>query len=243
MKNYAKSPIKAFRATLFRKNDFDELNTVLGIEFSSESVYYGSSGKTFGHLVQPGETIFFVAAMREDFAVGDFEHKEVIPAIPHERFFAARVDNFKDSSGTYEIQVSEIIYSANTPESNGSKFKMPDSKSAPKPGAEADNPAPTPIEQYIAKVTSAVQKKWNDHPPQIKDSLKWGRVRLRFFMKTDGKPHNITVISEEIEGNSTTIRRLMTRAILDATMPEMPREVLTNIKEEGVKIELEAVVY
>jgi hypothetical protein len=56
IQNVGSVPLKAFRATLLKINDFDESEETLTLEFSSESDY---NAKGSHHILKPGETIFF----------------------------------------------------------------------------------------------------------------------------------------------------------------------------------------
>ena len=60
--NVSSAPIKAFRVTLLRSNDFNESIRVFPIEYSSESEFRTAPARgTGGHIIKPGETIFYVS--------------------------------------------------------------------------------------------------------------------------------------------------------------------------------------
>lgn len=97
MKNHTGSPIRAFRATLFRLNDFDEAERVCAIEFSSDSEFRTSRGPTKRHIIQPGETVFYVIIANNN-GTG-------------ETFFTAGVSEFAPAKGQFRLQVSKVVTS------------------------------------------------------------------------------------------------------------------------------------
>ena len=58
-KNVSGRPIKAFRVTWGRMNDFDEVDYKYTTEFTGSSTYTGNNSQSRDHIVQPGETIYY----------------------------------------------------------------------------------------------------------------------------------------------------------------------------------------
>jgi hypothetical protein len=59
IKNVGQTPVKAFRASLLKTNDFDESEETLTLEYSSESQYVTEGRKESHHILLVGETLFY----------------------------------------------------------------------------------------------------------------------------------------------------------------------------------------
>jgi hypothetical protein len=64
LRNLGKQPIRAFRANIFKVNDFDEEEKILQLEFSSESRFFKNGEMTTRHIIRPDQTIYFSVESR-----------------------------------------------------------------------------------------------------------------------------------------------------------------------------------
>jgi hypothetical protein len=96
IKNHAETPVRAFRATLSRLNDFDESSQVCEIEFSSDSEFRTSRGPTNRHVIQTGETIFYSLIAKNDGTV-------------ETTFTGEDISKFPTAKGRYKLQLAKVI--------------------------------------------------------------------------------------------------------------------------------------
>lgn len=109
-------------------------------------------------------------------------------------------------------------------------------------GDNAVDSEATPLGRYMKEVTGAVGKKWHLYVKLARDSVNFGRVRFRFFVDRKGTPQDLQILSDARDADPR-MRELTLRAILDAQIPPIPAELLSDLDEERVKIEYEAIVY
>jgi hypothetical protein len=94
--NVSDAPIRAFRVTLLRSNDFNETIRVFPIEYSSESEFRTAPARgTGGHIIKPGETIYYVS-------LASLEGGE--------RFFTNNPGRERPSAiGPFSIKVTQVV--------------------------------------------------------------------------------------------------------------------------------------
>lgn len=109
-------------------------------------------------------------------------------------------------------------------------------------GDNAVDSEATPLGRYMKEVTGAVGKKWHLYVKLARDSVNFGRVRFRFYVDRKGVPQDLQILSDARDADPR-MRELTLRAILDAQIPPIPKDLLPDLDEERVKIEYEAIVY
>ena len=92
--NLTGSPVKAFRATLFMINDFDEANKIVGMEFTGATDIDVDSKSTSHHVIKPKETIYYTFRVVGDRTV--------------EEFWSDKATKFPISKGKFQLKVDKV---------------------------------------------------------------------------------------------------------------------------------------
>lgn len=109
-------------------------------------------------------------------------------------------------------------------------------------GEAAVNAAETPMGRYMRAVTASVEKKWHLYRRQNADAVTFGNLKLRFFVTKDGKPEDMEVLSKPDEAD-VRMADFTLRAIKDAEIPPIPKDLLPMLEGERVEIEYDVLIY
>ncbi len=110
-------------------------------------------------------------------------------------------------------------------------------------GAEdAVNAAATVTGRYKRQVTSAIEKKWNQHRLLKADFVEPGKLRLHFFVDKKGKisAGDVSIVFNEA---NAVLTDFTIHSILEAEIPPIPQELLATLDKERFEIEYDVVVY
>ena len=102
----------------------------------------------------------------------------------------------------------------------------------------------SPKGKYIRAVTSQVEKKWHLYRALRRDMVSPGSLQLEFYVNAKGKVENLRIVNDR-ESN-TLLSEFTVRAIRDAEIPQMPREVkelLPIMDKQRLKIEYKVLIY
>ncbi len=102
----------------------------------------------------------------------------------------------------------------------------------------------TPMGRYIRQVTGMVDKKWHHYCMLRRDGVTYGHLEIVFYVNKKGKVEDLRVINSK-ESNPV-LTGLTLRAIMDAEIPPIPKEVLPSLpmNDPGrLKMEYNALVY
>jgi hypothetical protein len=109
-------------------------------------------------------------------------------------------------------------------------------------GETAVDAAETPVGRYMRQVTGAVEKKWHLLRRRNADAVTYGSLRLRFFVKADGKVGPPTVLSERAEAD-TRMLDFTLRAIMEAEIPPIPADLLPLLDGQQLEVEYDVLIY
>jgi hypothetical protein len=109
-------------------------------------------------------------------------------------------------------------------------------------GENAVDAISTPRGIYMRQVTGAVEKKWHLYVKLARDSVTFGRVRFRFYVDRRGTPQDLKILSDARDADPR-MREITLRAILDADIPPIPADLVSELEDGRLKIEYEAIVY
>ncbi len=109
-------------------------------------------------------------------------------------------------------------------------------------GDDAVNAAETPMGRYMRAVTAAVEVKWHIYRKQKADAVTFGNLKLRFFVTSDGKPEDMEVLSKPDEAD-VRMADFTLRAIKDAEIPPIPKDLLPMLEDGRVEIEYDVLIY
>lgn len=173
------------------------------------------------------------------------EPKAVAETPPPKPQFRAPADEAPQIAKAIPVSEEELKMTAGQPEKDS---YVPFTRTNKMDGAisrEGDNAVDseaTPLGRYMKEVTGAVGKKWHLYVKLARDSVNFGRVRFRFYVDRKGVPQDLQILSDARDADPR-MRELTLRAILDAQIPPIPKDLLPDLDEERVKIEYEAIVY
>lgn len=144
------------------------------------------------------------------------------------------------------IAVPEPI--ANTPKPQKDAFQPQTRVSANKgtvntPGLEDSVDAQaTPKGVYMRQVTGAIEKRWHFLRRQRAEFVEPGRLRLRFYVSKNGKirPQDISIVSNKA---NPILADFTLTAILQASVPPIPENLLSTLEDERLEIEYDVVIY
>ena len=102
----------------------------------------------------------------------------------------------------------------------------------------------SPKGQYIRAVTSQVEKKWHLYRALRRDMVSPGSLQVEFFVNAKGQIENLRIVNDR--ESTTLLSEFTVRAIRDAEIPPMPREVmgmLPIMDKQRLKIEYNVLIY
>ena len=107
---------------------------------------------------------------------------------------------------------------------------------------DAVNAAATPTGRYTRQVTSAIEKKWNQHRLRKADFVEPGKLRLHFYVDRDGKisPGDLRIVFNEA---NAVLTDFTLSSILEAEIPPIPQELIPKLDRGRFEIEYDVVVY
>ena len=102
----------------------------------------------------------------------------------------------------------------------------------------------SPKGKYIRAVTSQVEKKWHLYRALRRDMVSPGSLKVEFYVNAKGKVENLRIVNDR--ESTTLLSEFTVRAIRDAEIPPMPREVqsmLPIMDKQRLKIEYNVLIY
>ncbi len=102
----------------------------------------------------------------------------------------------------------------------------------------------SPKGKYIRAVTSQVEKKWHLYRALRRDMVSPGSLQVEFYVNASGKVENLRIVNDR--ESTTLLSEFTVRAIRDAEIPAMPREVidlLPIMDKQRLKIEYNVLIY
>jgi hypothetical protein len=109
-------------------------------------------------------------------------------------------------------------------------------------GETAVDAAETPVGRYMRQVTGAVEKKWHLLRRRNADAVTYGSLRLKFFVRADGKVAPPTVLSDRSEADVRMLDFTL-RAIMEAEIPPIPADFLPLLDGERLEVEYDVLIY
>jgi len=109
-------------------------------------------------------------------------------------------------------------------------------------GETAVDAAETPVGRYMRQVTGAVEKKWHLLRRRNADAVTYGSLRLKFFVRADGKVAPPTVLSDRAEADVRMLDFTL-RAIMEAEIPPIPADLLPLLDGERLEVEYDVLIY
>jgi outer membrane biosynthesis protein TonB len=102
----------------------------------------------------------------------------------------------------------------------------------------------SPKGKYIRAVTSQVEKKWHLYRALRRDMVSPGSLKVEFYVNSKGKVENLRIVNDR--ESTTLLSEFTVRAIRDAEIPPMPREVMDMLPimdKQRLKIEYNVLIY
>lgn len=102
----------------------------------------------------------------------------------------------------------------------------------------------SPKGKFIRAVTSQVEKKWHLYRALRRDMVSPGSLQVEFYVNAKGKVENLRIVNDR--ESTTLLSEFTVRAIRDAEIPPMPREVidlLPIMDKQRLKIEYNVLIY
>jgi len=102
----------------------------------------------------------------------------------------------------------------------------------------------SPKGKYIRAVTSQVEKKWHLYRALRRDMVSPGSLQVEFYVNARGKVENLRIVNDR--ESTALLSEFTVRAIRDAEIPPMPREVqdmLPIMDKQRLKIEYNVLIY
>jgi outer membrane biosynthesis protein TonB len=102
----------------------------------------------------------------------------------------------------------------------------------------------SPKGKYIRAVTSQVEKKWHLYRALRRDMVSPGSLQVEFFVNAKGQIENLRIVNDR--ESTTLLSEFTLRAIRDAEIPPMPREVMDMLPimdKQRLKIEYNVLIY
>lgn len=102
----------------------------------------------------------------------------------------------------------------------------------------------SPKGKYIRSVTGQVEKKWHVYRALRRDMVSPGSLQVEFYVNAEGKVENLRIVNDR-ESNAL-LSEFTVRAIRDAEIPPMPREVMEMLPimdKQRLKIEYNVLIY
>lgn len=102
----------------------------------------------------------------------------------------------------------------------------------------------SPKGKYIRAVTSQVEKKWHLYRALRRDMVSPGSLQVEFYVNAKGKVENLRIVNDR--ESTTLLSEFTVRAIRDAEIPAMPREVIDMLPimdKQRLKIEYNVLIY
>jgi outer membrane biosynthesis protein TonB len=102
----------------------------------------------------------------------------------------------------------------------------------------------SPKGKYIRSVTSQVEKKWHLYRALRRDMVSPGSLQVEFYVNAKGKVENLRIVNDR--ESTTLLSEFTVRAIRDAEIPPMPREVMDMLPimdKQRLKIEYNVLIY
>jgi hypothetical protein len=109
-------------------------------------------------------------------------------------------------------------------------------------GETAVDAAETPVGRYMRQVTGAVEKKWHFLRRRNADAVTYGSLRLKFFVRADGRVAPPTVLSDRAEADVRMLDFTL-RAIMEAEIPPIPADLLPLLDGERLEVEDDVLIY
>ncbi len=98
----------------------------------------------------------------------------------------------------------------------------------------------TEIGKYKRSVEQAISKKWHQYRVDRAQDVTWGSLTVRFNVTPSGGLTNLRVTRNEA---TTLVTEFSLRAIVDAKIPPMPREVADVLGSSGFEMHYNIIIY
>jgi hypothetical protein len=107
-------------------------------------------------------------------------------------------------------------------------------------GENAVDAEETPIGNYKKQVHDAIGKMWYRYLGRNKGNVTWGVLKLEMRVDKYGKIHNLRVVKNEA---NTLMVEFSLKAVMDAEIPSMPKEVSDILGVGGLDLDYEFIIY
>jgi hypothetical protein len=87
-----------------------------------------------------------------------------------------------------------------------------------------------------------VEKKWHLLRRRNADAVTYGSLRLKFFVRADGKVAPPTVLSDRAEADVRMLDFTL-RAIMEAEIPPIPADLLPLLDGGRLEVEYDVLIY
>lgn len=101
-------------------------------------------------------------------------------------------------------------------------------------GDDAVDAESTPMGKYKASIHGAIGKKWYAYQQQNKDAVSFGTIHVMFYVTRQGRIEDIEFLQKS--GNPL-MEEFTLKAIKDASVPAMPRDVAEMLDNERMRVE------
>lgn len=108
-------------------------------------------------------------------------------------------------------------------------------------GAAAANAVDTPMGRYMRQVTSAIEKEWNRKRVAKSDFVTFGNIRLKFFIDSEGKVRDLRI--ENPDKANPIMQDFTLSAVLEAPIPPIPRNLLSDLTGRRLPITYDIIIY
>ena len=107
-------------------------------------------------------------------------------------------------------------------------------------GDDAVDSESTPMGKYKASIHAALGKKWYEYQLKNRSAVSFGTMRVMFYVNRQGKVEDIEFL--EKAGNPL-MEDFTVKAIRDAAVPVMPRDVADSLDNERLRVEYSFVIH
>ncbi len=106
-------------------------------------------------------------------------------------------------------------------------------------GDDAVNAEDSPWGRFRKAVNAAVEKKWHYFRSKNAGSVSYGYLKVRFFVRPDGKPEDIEFVEK---ADNPLMEDFTLEAILKADIPAIPKELLPMLENGRYPVEYDILI-
>lgn len=107
-------------------------------------------------------------------------------------------------------------------------------------GQNAVDAEGTAVGKYKSQVRQIIAKKWHQYRVENAAAVSWGILKLKCRVDSRGKVHDLRIVENKA---NTMLADFSLRAILDAKLPPMPKEVAEELGERGLQLNYDIIIY